>query len=576
MRAFLRTTVDRGPSNQTLTRTLTLTNWDDFARQEPWTSGSLIRVQGTRDPQFPVRITVLSVTLLRAGTPHWAKRFNAPDARTYAALYQTGNVPVKSDRRLQQQQHGGRRQATAVRPGLSVLVVRVSFPDGCWAGPGATCSKATWTEVLMGSSPSSVNSMVSACTFNGITLGGLNVTNDVLLPCPARAQTCDDLFAAVADAANNALSDTVVRAYDHVMYDVGSQAANFGDCNWLAAAGVGEQWIWMNGNCYAGTAMHEMGHNYHLWHSGALDTDGQVQDYNDMSCIMGYQTSWYTPYNDTDGTGGDIKCFSAPQLHQLGLARFPVISPSRLGPGAVIYHTLFPHWTGPSQALRLTGWGGSDFFLSYQYDGGPNIALSGEGGLQAVVLVHQYPVISDTTQDTINFRHMVLGYGLTFELPGTSLVVRIHSLSEDHSSVTVSICRKSSSQACTFANAAPYIGPEYLRLRTTANPTWCLAVCSTAAGSECQPSGWSVDQQRAIVLKREGCNATDDWSLWSVMGNSLRNKATGWCMDASLVGSLNEGWGMPIIARPCSYSTAQSFTWRVQPGSIRTGGVSHV
>ncbi|KAJ9513093.1 hypothetical protein QJQ45_029418 [Haematococcus lacustris] len=54
------------------------------------------------------------------------------------------------------------------------------------------------------------------------------------------------------------------------------------------------------------------------------------------------------------------------------------------------------------------------------------------------------------------------------------------------------------------------------------------------------------------------------------MGNSLRNKATGWCMDASLVGSLNEGWGMPIIARPCSYSTTQSFTWRVQPGSIRT------
>ncbi|GFH25719.1 hypothetical protein HaLaN_23727, partial [Haematococcus lacustris] len=133
--------------------------------------------------------------------------------------------------------------------------------------------------------------------------------------------------------------------------------------------------------------------------------------------------------------------------------------------------------------------------------------------------------------------------------PGTSLVVRIKSMSVDRSSVTVDVCAKSGSQTCAFANDFNDIGPEHLRLRTTANPTWCLAVCSTAAGTECQPAGWAVGQQRAVVLQRDGCTATDDWSLWSVVGSSLRNKATGWCMDASLIGSFNAGWGQPIIVK---------------------------
>ncbi|GFH17504.1 hypothetical protein HaLaN_14159, partial [Haematococcus lacustris] len=224
----------------------------------------------------------------------------------------------------------------------------------------------------------------------------------------------------------------------------------------------------------------------------------------------------------------------------MGLANYPVISPSNLPAGAITTRSLAVHWTGPNQALRLTGWGGSDFFLSYQYDGGTS-------GLQAVLLVHQDPAISPVTQDPLNLRHTVLAYGRTFALPGTSLVVRIKSMSVDRSSIMVDVCAKSSSQTCAFANDFNDIGPEYMRLRTTANPTWCLAVCSTAAGTECQPAGWAVSQQRAVVLKRDGCDDTDDWSLWSVVGSSLRNKATGWCMDASLIGRFDEGWGQPIV-----------------------------
>ncbi|GFH27392.1 CCCH zinc finger [Haematococcus lacustris] len=302
-----------------------------------------------------------------------------------------------------------------------------------------------------------VNTMMSTCTWNGVTLGGgVTITDDVNLACPARTQTCDDLFNVVYDASNAALASTYnLRSFDHVVYDVPSQQANFPSCSWLAVAVMGGQWIYMNGNCFAGTVMHEMGHNYNLDHSGAYDTDGTVADYGDGSCIMGYQTSDYAPYN-ANGTGGDIKCFSSPHIYRMGLANYP---------------------------------------------------------------------------------------------PGTSLVVRIKSMSADRSNITVDICAKSSSQTCAFANDFNGVGPEYLRLRTTANPTWCLAVCSTAAGTECQPAGWAVGQQRAVVLKRNGCTDTDDWSLWSVVGSSLRNKATGWCMDASLIGSYDAGWGQPIVAK---------------------------
>ncbi|GFH27393.1 hypothetical protein HaLaN_25706, partial [Haematococcus lacustris] len=136
LHVFLRTTVGQGPTGQQLTRTLTLTNWEDFSGQQRWTSGSRVRVLGTSDPNFPVRITATSVTLLAAATSHWANRFNVPDAGGYAA---NNKSSAGSSSGFEQ---GARRQAAAVRPGLKVLVVRPKFPAGCWAGSGATCSKA--------------------------------------------------------------------------------------------------------------------------------------------------------------------------------------------------------------------------------------------------------------------------------------------------------------------------------------------------------------------------------------------------------------------------------------------------
>ncbi|KAL6754246.1 hypothetical protein V8C86DRAFT_3139094 [Haematococcus lacustris] len=554
-----------GPPGQQLTHTLTLTNWDDFSGQQRWTSGSRVRVLGTSDPNFLARVTATSVTLLAAATSHWANRFNVPDAQAYKAT----NKSSAGDLSVSEQ--GARRQAAAVRPGLSMLVVRPKFPDGCWAGSGATCSKEAWNATMNGRDFTGVNTVMSTCTWNGITLGGgVTITDDVNLACPARTQTCDDLFSAVRDASNAALATIYnLNSFDHLLYDLQDQRVNFPSCTWAGMAVLGGQWINMHGNCWAGTTLHEMGHNYNLRHSGAYDSAGQVADYGDGSCIMGYQTSDYAPFN-ANGTGGDIKCFSSPHIFRVGLANYPVISPSNLPVGAITTRSLAVHWTGPTQALRLTGWGESDFFLSYQYDGGPNIALTGTGGLQAVLLVHQDPAISPVTQDSLNLRHTVLAYGRTFALPGTSLVVRIKSMSVDRSSVAVDVCAKSSSQTCAFANDFDDIGPEYMRLRTTANPTWCLAVCRTAAGTECQPAGWAVSRQRAVVLKRDGCDATDDWSLWSVVGSSLRNKATGWCMDASLIGRYDVGWGQPIVVKPCTFTSTQSFTWRVQPGSIMT------
>ncbi|KAJ9534015.1 hypothetical protein QJQ45_027117 [Haematococcus lacustris] len=612
LHAFLRTTVGQSPYGQKLTHTLTLTNWEDFSGQQRWTSGSRVRVLGASDP----------IILLAAATSHWASRFNVPDAEGYAAKSKSSASNITGS------DQGARRQAAAIRPGLKVLVP-------AWHAAGLDCHHER--QRLHRREHHAVN------------------MHDVNLACPARTQTCDDLFNVVYDASNAALASTYnLNSFDHVVYDLPSQRANFASCGWLGMAVMGGQWIYMNGNCFAGTTMHEMGHNYNLDHSGAYDTNGQVADYGDGSCIMGYQTSFYAPYN-ANGTGGDIKCVCSPyqaylaphttcmgplqgsQLLEESMGPQPfdtscralppppslpphlasagcalqVISPSNLPAGAITTRSLAVHWTGPTQALRLTGWGSSDFFLSYQYDGGPNIALTEAGVLQAVLLVHQHPVTSPATQDTINFRHCARLWKqlcpaepsrdlapccrrplLTTDRccrtapplmqPGTSLVVRIKSMSVDRSNVSVDICAKSGSQTCAFANDFNGEGPgeiqghtkvvaaatavkqpalhchltscccvaaEYLRLRTTANPTWCLAVCITAAGTECQPAGWAMGQQRAVVLKRDGCTATDDWSLWSVVGSNLRNKATGWCMDASLIGSYDAGWGQPIVAK---------------------------
>ncbi|GFH25923.1 uncharacterized protein HaLaN_23974 [Haematococcus lacustris] len=590
---------------------------------------------GCGDPNFPVRVTATSVTLLAAATSHWANRFNIPDEQGCAAKDKSSTADLGVP------EQGVRRQAAAVRPGLKVLVVRPKFPAGCWAGSGATCSKAVsyvpalcmphacvshccqgpqqrtegeypisvgswppaactqhnqhemlqaWAATMNASDFTGVNTMLSTCTWNGITLGGgVTITDDVNLACPAQTQTCFDLFNVVYAASNMALATTYdLNSFDHVLYDLPSQQANFPSCTLLGLAVLGGQWIIMHGNCFAGTVMHEMGHNYNLYHSGAYYSGGLADDYGDGSCVMGYQTSVYAAYN-ANGTGGDIKCFSSPQIHSLGLASYP-------HPASRCHHD--PHH---SSALDRAYPGAAPHRLGC-------VRLLPQ--LSAVLLVHQYPVINYFTNNIINFRHTVLTYGNSFALPGTSLVVRIKSMSADRSMVSVDVCARSDSQTCDFANNFNEVGPgelqchtkvlpaatavqqlasrgsveaacqltsrrcvaaEYLRLRTTANPTWCLAVCSTAAGTECQPAGWTVGQQRAVVLKRDGCTATDDWSLWSVVGSSLRNKATGWCMDASLIGSYDAGWGQPIIVKPCTFTNTQIFTWRVQPGSIMTG-----
>ncbi|KAJ9521137.1 hypothetical protein QJQ45_022830, partial [Haematococcus lacustris] len=747
--AFLRTSAGQGPSGQqlTLTLTLTLTNWDDFSGQQHWSSGSRVRVLGTSDPNFPVRVTATSVTLLAAATSHWANRFNIPDEQGCAAKDKSSTADLGVP------EQGVRRQAAAVRPGLKVLVVRPKFPAGCWAGSGATCSKAVsyvpalcmphacvshccqgpqqrtegeypisvgswppaactqhnqhemlqaWAATMNASDFTGVNTMLSTCTWNGITLGGgVTITDDVNLACPAQTQTCFDLFNVVYAASNMALATTYdLNSFDHVLYDLPSQQANFPSCTLLGLAVLGGQWIIMHGNCFAGTVMHEMGHNYNCesyfsgWLRGRLVCTTveritrvvcHADDSHSLKCPGAREPCAYHCSHCPWLPWLTRQVLQQPTDPQFGAGQLPsestpagVINPSTLPAGAITTHTIAVHWTGLTQALRLTGWGVSDFFLSYQYDGGPNIALTEAGVLQAVLLVHQYPVINYFTNNIINFRHTVLTYGNSFALvaltsaatpalplmqPGTSLVVRIKSMSADRSMVSVDVCARSDSQTCDFANNFNEVGPgelqchtkvlpaatavqqlasrgsveaacqltsrrcvaaEYLRLRTTANPTWCLAVCSTAAGTECQPAGWTVGQQRAVVLKRDGCTATDDWSLWSVVGSSLRNKATGWCMDASLIGSYDAGWGQPIIVNnmidaavqrsaegqppvyfravdqfynrqelgeqvsikvvkyarearaPCTFTNTQIFTWRVQPGSIMTAGTASV
>ncbi|GFH19348.1 hypothetical protein HaLaN_16285, partial [Haematococcus lacustris] len=258
LHAFLRTTAGQGPSGHQLIRTLTLTNWDDFSGQQRWTSGSRVQVVGTSDPNFPVRVTATSVTMLAAATSYWANRFNVPDAQAFAAQSKSsaGDLSVPDQ--------GVRRQATAVRPGLKVLVVRPKFPADCWAGSGATCSKVAWTATMNASDFTGVNTMLSTCTWNGITLGGgVIITDDVDLACPARTQTCGDLFSAVRDTSNAALATTYdLGSFDHLLYDLQNQQTTFPSCTWLGMAALGGRWINMHGNCYAGTTLHEMGHNY--------------------------------------------------------------------------------------------------------------------------------------------------------------------------------------------------------------------------------------------------------------------------------------------------------------------------
>lgn len=181
------------------------------------------------------------------------------------------------------------------------------------------------------------------------------------------------------------------------------------NCQWAGVSTVPGSWVMLNALCTPGVIIHELGHNYGLYHSNVLLPSGTNVPYLDYSCAMGVGT----------GGGNDAKCYSLPQvracrtagcrvtvgiyrlaailpddgclltrlilllllqMHALGIARPTVVTANSLPVGGSALYTLGVTWSGNTQGLSIdiASFGGaytnSHYYVSLQADSGPQVS----------------------------------------------------------------------------------------------------------------------------------------------------------------------------------------------------------
>ncbi|KAG1668744.1 hypothetical protein FOA52_014290 [Chlamydomonas sp. UWO 241] len=553
MRAFLK-------SGSELYR---LVNWEEYKGTPGFGTGAVVSADGyVITAQVLPLINLMGLSIVE------------PSPQPIACLYNASEAA----RLREEEQGGGRRRLQAVvKPDARVLVVRVSLASGCSpvrsTQPG--CSSTEWLSSMF-SAPNSVMKHMSTCSFGAMGIDqAASAIRSVEVPCTPLASTADgycgdESYKWRVDAGSVLQSQGVnLGAYDHVIYDMPSLG-----CGWSGIATMPGAWVMMNSNCGAGTALHELGHNYGTDHSDVM-VGSTIYEYGDYGCVMGAATD----------NGKDNKCWSLAWTHALGVSTPRQISTGQLPPGGTMTATIGVVWRDKSNGIVIdaAAFGGPaprSYYILLQADAGPmsslkNMYLYAGSGIQPV-LYHKAVVIqarpySYSNDDAV--RLAVLGGNSWYELPGTGIVVRPLSFTDNGDAVTITLCRKGGAQQCG-ASDTPLAPQRYWKFRPASDLQYCLSVCMDSSGQGCQPSGLNTNDKRLAVM-RKGCGNNDvsnHTDLWYWDGLLLRNKQTNMCLDPEdATNYANPG---PLYVRPCASNDGlgsspiqQMWMWGGTPGS---------
>ena len=151
---------------------------------------------------------------------------------------------------------------------------------------------------------------------------------------------------------------TNVSSYSRFVYAFPSVAA----CGWsgLGTVGGNPSGAWINGGFQGGVVAHEVGHNFGLYHSHAMDCGTQV--------IGGSCSSIeYGDTLDTMGSAVPPKHFNAAQKERLGWLNYGTSPPITTvqADGVYTIDPLEPMGTAP-KALKVRTPGGDWYYIEYR------------------------------------------------------------------------------------------------------------------------------------------------------------------------------------------------------------------
>lgn len=388
------------------------------------------------------------------------------------------------------------------------LVILVRFLDT----PVTTVSPtaATVQTTMFGTTGSTVNNFYRENSYQQTWLTG-TVVGPLLLP--MTGASCNyGLIATLARQALTTLGGIVLGQYRHVVYAFPSSG-----CQWwgLGSVGGAPGEVWINGGLYPMVAAHELGHNFGLYHSHALEC-GWVAMGGSCSSLD------YGDVFDAMGGGNGPTHFNAVQKDLLGWLDYGVSPPITdvVASGSYTIDAIETPGTNP-KALRIQTALGDWLYVEFRRPVGFDSYISTNPNVMNGVLVHYFDggsngvYLLDMTPATSSWSDPALTVGTTFQDPAGNVSITPTGVNGTYATVSVTVGGAPCVRLAPTVTITPaqQQGPPGTTVTYTVsvqnNGTGCGA--SVFALQATVPPGWTAGLGSSSLTLAEG--ATGSTSL---------------------------------------------------------------
>jgi len=385
------------------------------------------------------------------------------------------------------------------------LVVLIRFLDT--PATTLTPSVASIQSLMFGTTGSSVTNFYRENSYQQAWLTG-TVVGPVVLPMTSAG--CDyNRIASLAQAALATMSGLVLGQYQHIVYAF----PNISGVWWgLGTIGGGPGQVWVNGGLEAMVAAHELGHNFGLYHSHALEC-GAVTMGGSCSSID------YGDAFDVMGSGAGPTHFNAVQKDLLGWLDFGASPPVTevVASGAYTIEAFETSGTSP-KALRIKTAVGDWLYVEYRRAVGFDSYLSSNGNVMSGVLVHYFDgdlngvYLLDMTPATSSWSDPALTVGATFQDTAGKVSITPTALSATQATVNVTV----GGASCVRAAPTVTITPAQQQGAPGATATYTVSVLNNGSGCGAStfalqasvPAGWAAGLGSPSLVLGEGATAS--------------------------------------------------------------------
>jgi hypothetical protein len=344
--------------------------------------------------------------------------------------------------------------------------------------------------------------------------GQTSLTGDVFgwYTIPMDDTVCDYLgIASLAQSAAAAAGHNL-SGYSRLVYAFPDNA-----CTWWGLGYVGGSGAWINGSFALQVVVHEMGHNFGLWHSHALECG------NVTVATSGCSNFEYGDVADTMG-GGWGNHFNAYQKELLGWLNAGNSPPLTYVQGSGTY-MIDPYETvgTNSKALKIQNGSHSEkYYVEFRRGTGYDSNLSSNSNVMNGVVIHSgdpsdsnSSYLLDMTPLTSSWSDPALDVGNTFTDPYTGVSISLLSMTNAAATVNVT----TGPTACVRADPTVTISPSqsqwvaagtsvpYTVTVTSKDGTGCTSASFSLAAT-LPGSGWTSSFNPLSLSLSPGASAT--------------------------------------------------------------------